>query len=107
MEMDSMNGACSFDGFQDSPACVSGKTYTCVHGKTLRWRAARRALGLGPLLVYMCTHNERHVAWEHNYLGAETPCGQCGSPSVRLLSDRVRELGLVRFIDRSQSRLSS
>jgi hypothetical protein len=107
MEMDSINGACSLNGFQDSPACVSGETYTCAHGKTLRWEAARRALGLDPLLAYMCTHKKRHVAWEHNDLGAVAPCGQCGKPSVCLSFDDMQKRGLVRFVDRSRSRLSS
>jgi hypothetical protein len=82
MKMDSMNGTCSFDGFQDSPACASEKAYTCADKKP-------------------------HVAWEHNDLGAETPCGQCRKPSTRLSFDDIRALELVRFVDRSQSCLSS
>jgi hypothetical protein len=107
MEMDSINGACCFDGFRKSRALVPGKTFTCAHGKTLGRNAVRRALGLLPLFVYMCTHNERHVAWERNHLGKVTPCGQCGGPSVRVLFPDVRKRGLVRFVDRSQFRLSS
>jgi hypothetical protein len=44
------NGCC-FEGFEDSPDCRSRKKFTCIHRRTLKKAAARRALGLDPLLV--------------------------------------------------------
>jgi hypothetical protein len=38
--------SCLFRGIQDDPRDTSTKLYTCIHGLKLKWKAARRALGL-------------------------------------------------------------
>lgn len=102
---------CCFDGFEDSPTCKPKREFTCVHGRTLKRAAARRALSLDPLLTYECRGNDkgkdRHVSHEINDLGIETVCKQCGKPSFRLPFELVKMMKQVRFRDISAFHLSS
>jgi hypothetical protein len=82
------NGCC-FEEFLDSPACRSRKKFTCMHGRTLSRDAARRALGLDPLLVYLCEAG--HVRHLKNAAGQRTACDKCGGEAVRLMPHEARQ----------------
>jgi hypothetical protein len=80
---------CSFEGFVDSPGCKSRKKFTCVHGRTLKWAAARRAHGLDPLLVYLCKAG--HVQHLRNDAGKRTICDKCHEEALRLTPHEARK----------------
>jgi len=82
------NGCC-FEGFVDSPGCRSRKKFTCIHGRTLKKAAARRALGLDPLLVYLCEAG--HVQHLSNDAGQRTACDKCEEEAVRLTPHEARQ----------------
>jgi hypothetical protein len=80
---------CCFDWFEDSPTCRSRKKFTCIHGRTLKRAAARRALGLDPLIVYVC--GEGHVQHLWNNAGRRISCDKCEEEAVRLTPDEARQ----------------
>lgn len=80
---------CCFEGFVDSPGRKSRKRFTCIHGRTLKWAAARRALGLDPLIVYLC--GEGHVQHLRNNVAKRTICDKCHEEAVRLTPHKARK----------------
>lgn len=82
------NGCC-YVGFVDSRGCKSRKKFICIHGRTLKLAAARRALGLAPLIVYLC--GEGHVQHLRNDAGKRTVCDKCHEKAVRLTLHKARK----------------
>lgn len=86
------NGCC-LEEFVDSEDCRSRKKFTCIHGRTLKRATARRALGLDPLLVYLCKAG--HVQHLRNDAGQRTACDKCREDAVRLTPHEAREANIV------------
>ena len=97
---------CCLSEFEDSPTCKPKREFTCLHGRTLKWTAARRALGLDPLLVYQCPKG--HVQYEINDGGRYIACDQCEENAVRLMDDEIKGARIkVGFVDSALFHLSS
>ena len=97
---------CCFSEFEDSPTCKSIREFTCVHGRTRKRAAARRALGLALLLVYSCPSG--HVQHLKSDGGRYIACGQCEENAVRLMDDEIKGARIkVGFVDSALFHLSS
>jgi hypothetical protein len=61
-----MKTNCCFQGFDDirSSVSIAEPEFTCIHGRTLRWSAARRALDLDPCPYEMPTCGRKPTAEE-------------------------------------------